>query len=114
MSELEEKLGAILSNPQMMQQIAAMAQAFSGPAKPQEQKPSPPPSLPDIGALQSLPGLMQGNKVEPEQAELLRALTPYLSQTRIQKLERAMQAAKMAGLASALLKTGNFKFPGGR
>ena len=27
MSELEEKLGTLLSNPQLMQQIAAMAQA---------------------------------------------------------------------------------------
>ena len=29
MSEMEEKLGAILSNPQMMQQIMSMAQAMS-------------------------------------------------------------------------------------
>ena len=31
MSEMEEKLGAILSNPQMMQQIMSMAQAMSPP-----------------------------------------------------------------------------------
>ena len=35
MSEMEEKLGAILSNPQMMQQIMSMAQAMSPPPEPQ-------------------------------------------------------------------------------
>ena len=41
MSELEEKLGTILSNPQLMQQISAMAQAL-GQAPPEP--PAPPSS----------------------------------------------------------------------
>ena len=32
---MEEKLGAILSNPQLMQQIMSMAQAMSPPPEPQ-------------------------------------------------------------------------------
>ena len=46
MSELEEKLGTILSNPQLMQQISAMAQAL-GQAPPEQ--PAPPPVAPQIG-----------------------------------------------------------------
>ena len=42
MSEMEEKLGAILSNPQMMQQIMSMAQAMSPPPEAKlEQPPEP-------------------------------------------------------------------------
>ena len=40
MSELEEKLGTILSNPQLMQQISAMAQAL-GQAPPEPSAPMP-------------------------------------------------------------------------
>ena len=40
MSELEEKLGTLLSNPQLMQQIAAMAQAI-GQSSPQQAPPQP-------------------------------------------------------------------------
>ena len=42
MSEMEEKLGAILSNPQMMQQIMSMAQAMSPPPEPQGRPEQPP------------------------------------------------------------------------
>ena len=96
MSELEEKLGGILSNPQIMQQIAAMAQTLG--KAPNEQPPSQPRQ-----PISSLP--------DPS---LLHALSPFLCQSRINKLERAMRAAKMAGLASVLLKPGGSVFLGGR
>ena len=53
-------------------------------------------------------------RVDQEQQELLHALSPFLSQSRIGKLERAMRAAKMAGFASALLKSGGMNIFGGR
>ena len=116
MSELEEKLGTILSNPQLMQQISAMAQAL-GQAPPEQ--PPPPvapqsPTLPDPAMLQKLSGMLQAGRVDQEQQELLHALSPFLSQSRIGKLERAMRAAKMAGFASALLKSGGLNIFGGR
>ena len=117
MSELEEKLGTILSNPQLMQQISAMAQAL-GQAPPEQPAPQPKapsaPMLPDPSMLQSLSGIMQDSRVDQEQQELLHALSPFLSQSRIGKLERAMRAAKMAGFASALLKSGGMNIFGGR
>lgn len=117
MSELEEKLGTILSNPQLMQQISAMAQAL-GQAPPEP--PAPPPvapqshTLPDPAMLQKVSGMLQAGRVDQEQQELLHALSPFLSQSRIGKLERAMRAAKMAGFASALLKSGGMNIFGGR
>lgn len=117
MSELEEKLGTILSNPQLMQQIAAMAQSLGPP--PAEKpatlpKAQPAPSLPDPAMLQSLSGILQAGRVDEEQQELLHALTPFLSQGRISKLERAMRAARMVGFASVLLKSGGLNLFGGR
>ncbi|MDO5545821.1 MAG: hypothetical protein Q4F81_08365 [Eubacteriales bacterium] len=116
MSELEEKLGTILSNPQLMQQIASMAQALGqSPEPPAPQPKAPPtPSLPDPAMLQSLSGMLQAGHIDQEQRELLRALSPFLSQARIGKLERAMRAAKMAGFASVLLRSGGLNLFGGR
>ncbi|MDO5154128.1 MAG: hypothetical protein Q4D50_12340 [Eubacteriales bacterium] len=120
MSEMEEKLGAILNNPQMMQQIMSMAQAMSASQPPKEEppKPSPPPqpSLPDIdpNMLRSLAGMVRQGGVDRNQQALLKALSPYLSQNRVNKLERAMRAAKMAGLASTFLNSGGLQLLSGR
>ena len=100
MSELEEKLASLLANPQLMGQIQAMAQNFtSGPA--------PAPSAPPQPTLpQGISGLLSAAVVDDKQQNLLCALSPYLSQRRVEKLERAMRAAKMASTASSLLHAG--------
>ncbi len=122
MSEMEEKLGSILSNPQMMQQIMSMAQAMSQSPPPEssrEEAPAPPPPSQglDLGALQKLSGLTGLTRqagVDQNQQALLRALSPYISRDRIQKLERAMRAAKMARMASAFLNAGGLDLLTGR
>lgn len=122
MSEMEEKLGAILGNPQMMQQIMAMAQAMNQSPPPQEEKSAPQPSEPprppvpdfDLGMLQKLSGLAKQSGADSHQQALLRALSPYLSRERVDKLERAMQAAKMARLASTFLNAGGLSILTGR
>lgn len=114
MSELEEKLGALLSNPQLMQQISSLVQAMGQPS-PSPPPPAPPqqPSEPDLSQLQGLASLLQSNRIDTNQQALLRALSPYLSPWRVGKLERAMRASKMAGLASVFLR-GDGQSPGGR
>ncbi len=104
MSEMEDKLNSILSNPQMMQQIMSMAQTMGASDPIQEQSPKQ-ENMPDIdiGMLKHLSGLAQGANVDKDQRTLLHALSPYLSRERIGKLERAMRAAKMAKLASGFL-----------
>ena len=118
MSEIEEKLGAILSNPQMMQQIMSMAQAMSPPPEPQgrpEQPPEPaPPALPDFSVMQKLAGMTRQSGIDKNQQALLRALSPYISRERSAKLEKAMRAAKMARLASAFLNAGGLDMLTGR
>lgn len=118
MSEMEEKLNALLSNPQLMQQIASMAQAMggqpsSGPAEEKEQ-PAAPISSFDPKLLQTMAQTFGQTGVDGNQKALLHALSPYLSAYRVQKLERAMQAARLAGAASAFLNAGGLQMLTGR
>jgi hypothetical protein len=106
MDDFENKLGQILGNPEMMEKIMAMAQSFGGqetpPPIPQE---SPIPEI-DFAAIQKLTGLMGKAGVDSDQKALLCALSPYISSTRIHKLEKAMRAAKLAGVATTFLGNG--------
>lgn len=108
MDEMESKLGAIFSNPEMMSQIMSMAQKLSGGDSP---PPPPQPVAPiadglDIGTLSKIAGLASSASIDKNQRALLHALGPYLTGERISKLEKAMRAAKLAGLASSLLGSG--------
>lgn len=118
MEGMEEKLGAILNNPQMMQQIMSMAQSMSAPQEPPKQEKQEPtlPSLPDFdpAMLQKVMGLAGQMGVDPNQKALLGALRPYLSDARVQKLEKAMRAAKLANLASSAFSSGALSFLTGR
>jgi len=106
MDGIEGKLQDILGNPDMMQKIMSMAQSFQSPA--QNEAPPPPPALPDIdmATITRLAGFASQSNIDKNQRNLLSALTPYLSQNRISKLEKAMRAAKLAGLAGTFLSNG--------
>lgn len=114
MDELENKLGAILGNPEMMAKISQLAQSM-GQSTSKQESPSPQPeaaSFPeiDLSMLQKLSGLAGQSGIDKNQRSLLSALRPYVSQGRISKLERAMRAAKMANMAGIFLN----KNPSGR
>ena len=118
MDGMEEKLGSILGNPALMQQIMSMAQALG------KQEPEPAPQekagapLPlgegELGMIQTMSALMGKTGIDSNQQALLRALMPYLSSTRIAKLENAMRAAKMAGFAAGALRMQGGQFLAGR
>ena len=107
MDDFENKLGQILGNPEMMGKIMAMAQSFGNQEPPPE--PEPEVQMPDIdfATIQKLTGLMGKAGVDSEQRALLSALSPYISPNRIHKLEKAMRAAKLAGVATSFLGSGN-------
>lgn len=119
MSELEDKLGAILSNQDAMNQIMALAKSLGGGGDP-----SPPPSLPDaapapppadsppvsdaggdlFSALGNLdPRLIsmamrlagEYNSNNDERAALLNALRPFVKPERYAKLDKAIQISKL-------------------
>lgn len=113
MDQMEDKLGAILNNPQLMGQIMSMAQSL-GQNTP-DQEPSP-PSLPNIdpAILAKLGSLAGQGQMDGNQQALLTALHPYLSRRKVDKLERAMRAAKMARMASSFLGQGGLSLLTGR
>ena len=109
MDDLQAQLGAILGNPSMMSQIVSMAQQL-GNTVPDAPPHSQPPAVPesplgdlDLGAIAKVAGLASQSGIDSNQKALLGALHPYLSQDRIRRLERAMRAAKIAGIASSVL-----------
>lgn len=111
MDDMESKLGAILNNPDMMAQIMSMAQQFSGgeSATSPPPPPQPTPNIPDgldMGMLMKVAGMANSANVDQNQRALLLALRPYLTSERIGKLEKAMRASKLAGLASSFLGSG--------
>ena len=115
---MEDKLGAILNNPQLMQQIMSMAQSL-GDAPTAQPPPTPePPSLtiPDIdpALIAKVMSLAGKTTIDRNQQALLCALKPYLTEMRLQKLEKAMKAARLAGAASAFLPNGTIPFLSGR
>lgn len=114
MDELQDKLSAILSNPQMMQQIMSLANSMGGSAP--QQSPEPPPASPefDPGMLKKISSLASQTGIDREQQALLKALSPYLNRDRIGRLERAMRAARTAKLASSFLGTNGISILSGR
>ena len=131
MAELEDKLNAILGNPQAMGQILSMAKALSGgsdpapssdaapesqaePPPPEEEGTSPFPSTPDLGALlgdidpdllQKGLSLLQTYRAGDRRREaLLDALAPYLSPQRREKLDRVRQIIRLSRTAAAALE----------
>ena len=132
MSELDDKLNSILSNPAMMQQIMSLAQALNQSEAQQPPPQQPPAQQPQVtqpqipqdhfaptydrglnpNLLSKIATLMQRGSIDKNQEALLRALRPYLNNQKLEKLERAMHAAKMAGIASEMVTTrGQSPFP---
>lgn len=108
MSEMDDRLNAILGNPQMLQQIMALAQSLN--SSPQAERPqasaqSVNHSVINPSFLNRISSVMQKSNIDNNQQSLLKALSPYLSRSKIQKLERAMFAAKIAGVASEMMGT---------
>ena len=131
MDEIEEKLGAILGNPQIMSQIMSMAQAFNQqnqaipePVAPKSQPPKPSPpqptkNIPSFGKnememIRRLSNLAQQTGLDRQQQNLIKALQPYLGKDRLGKLEKAMHAAKLAKFASSALDQSSSQLKIGR
>ena len=112
MSELEEKLNALLSDPNSMAQVMQMAQQLSGAMGAAPPPPAPPPG-PDLGAaLGGLDPKLLG-KLLPLAGELgtensaalqlLQALRPFLKEEKQGKIERAARLARLIHVGKKLL-----------
>jgi hypothetical protein len=119
MAELDEKLNALLSDPNSMAQIMQMAQQLSAtmggsaspspPAAPTAQTASqaPAPSLP--GGIDPqvvarfLPLLQEYSRSSSQTMQLLYALRPFLKESKQDKVERAARLARLIHLGKKFL-----------
>ena len=110
MAEFEDRLGAILSNPDLMGQIMSMAESMNQQPSP---PPPPPPQNPGFGSMPFDPGAMAGmmqmvraTQLEPRQRNLIQALRGFVPDDRLARLEKAMQASLIAKFASKAMNQG--------
>lgn len=130
MSGFEEKLNAILSDPNAMAQVMDLARSLNledGPPPPEDGAPSPEPPpeggqaaagealLSGLGDLLGqvdpqmlrrllpLVGELKGGGEQDQRLQLLTALRPFLKPERQEKVERAVRAARLIHLGKKLL-----------
>ena len=123
MADFEEKLNAILSSPESMQQVAQLAQMLSSQSEASaaaaapETPSAPPPSggAPDLSALlggldmntisRFLPLLQEMNRPQnDERAQLLHALKPFLKPERRDKVDSALRLARLFTVGRTFFK----------
>ena len=104
MEDFEHAIQGVLNNPEMMEKIMGMAQTLGlGDPPPSGEGSDPEAPAPDPAMASKLSGLLGQSSIDSDQQNLLKALTPYMSGERISKLRRAMQAARLAELASSMM-----------
>ena len=99
MSELEEKLNALLSDPNSMAQVMQMAQQLSGAMG--EQKAAAPPPPPPVPPVPDLAGELGTENSAAMQ--LLNALRPFLKEEKQGKIQRAARLARLIHVGKKLL-----------
>lgn len=107
MAEFEDRLGSILSNPDLMGKIMSMANSMN-----QQPTPAPAPqpnasAMPfDPGAMAGMMQMLKATQLEPKQRQLLQALRGFVPEDRLVRLEKAMQASLIAKFASKAMNQG--------
>lgn len=123
MSELDEKLNALLSNPNSMAQVMQLAQQLSGtfggasqpasasppPPPPPQQPPQPSFDTSFLGGLDPkligrfLPLIQEYTQSNSNTTQLLYALRPFLKAEKQDKIERAAKLARLIHLGKKFL-----------
>lgn len=105
MDDISEKLSGILSDPEAMRDIAALASQLgvdaSGVHK-EADHPDPAPPDDTAAQLMKLMPMLGSLKQEDDTTRLLDAMRPFLSEERRQKLDRAKRLIKVMKLMPLL------------
>ncbi len=110
MSELDEKLNALLSDPGKMAQVMQLAQQLSGgmgTAPPPPQPPTAAPSLPDgldmASMMRFLPLLQELNRPNQQTEQLLNSLRPFLKTEKQENIPKAIRLARLIHIGKKAL-----------
>ena len=109
MSELDEKLNALLSDPGKMAQVMQLAQQLSGSmgTAPSPPPPTATPSLPDgldmATMMRFLPLLQELNHPNQQTEQLLNALRPFLKTEKQDNIPKAIRLARLIHIGKKAL-----------
>lgn len=103
MSELEDTLSSVLSDPEQMARLRAMAQSLMGGAAQDSEPSAPAATPPSPEGLGQLGALLKGGGEKSRQLRALEALLPCLSESRARKLSRAIRLSSLLRLAGNAL-----------
>ena len=118
MDGLEEKLSAILNDPNSMEQILSLAKNLGiGPLASSSEQAAPTSTPEDTSAplldekmLHTFLSIMQnGGQINDRQMALLNALRPFLNPARQNSVDRAVRIARLTGIAEAALRNGGLR-----
>ena len=107
MDDINEKLSALLSDPEGMNRIKSMAESLLG-GQSTEQIPKEDDFDIDIGALTGILKKMKGGGKADPRINLLLALRPNLSKERQEKVDSAIKILKLIEFAPMLKEMGLF------
>jgi len=96
-SELEDRLNAVMNDPAELERIAAMARSIMGNIAPAEESSAPAGDMP--GMASKLAGMLRNG----DRDALVKGLSPYLSEKRRKRLSKALSLASAASVAGTLL-----------
>ncbi len=111
MSELEDKLNGLLSDPDQFGKVAEMAKnlmddgfgeklsGLFGAKSREDDAPQEDPAVPDAAMLAGLGRFMAAANSGSDKTALLEAMKPYLAEKRRGKVDKAMRIAKIARIA---------------
>lgn len=111
--DIGQMLQSVLSDPEQMQKITAMAQnLMGGETKPEEPTMAESVTAPVSAAapfseaklLSAISGMMGQKGEQSRSAALLSAMRPYMRPEKQEKLDRAMQIARMVRIAGTVMR----------
>jgi hypothetical protein len=102
MSEMQDAINQILSDPEAMKQVQSLGEQL-GLSKPQ-----PKPEPEGLGALTKLAPLMNSFSADDEVSRLLEALRPFLGEEKRRRLDQAARLMRLIKVIPLIKDSGLF------
>ncbi len=102
MSEMQDAINQILSDPEAMKQVQSLGEQL-GLSKPQ-----PKPEPEGLGALTKLAPLMNRFSADDEVSRLLEALRPFLGEEKRRRLDQAARLMRLIKVIPLIKDSGLF------
>ena len=110
MSELQDTINKIMSDPEAMRQVQSLGEKLGITNSAPVQPPAPQPSAGNelSSALSKLMPLMSAAKPNDETAALLNALRPFLSGEKLERLQSAQKLVSLIRMIPLIKDSGLF------